>query len=272
MIMRAHAPTYGGLVLVTALATALTGCQTPPPPQVGSWIAAGGTPPPPQGACRGVAHMDLTRLAREQAGRPRDPRNPDATGFIDLPASAEALIPADALVVIRARLPATAQYQNEVLSVVWRSADGRWSGWRQDRQFGTPPPPPPPPPPPGAAEGTPAYRAAMEARDLYERTQRDPDLRWPPRTGPLTARTVQSLETALADPCRAWDPADFPFVQPLRRRENGSDTRMCPPGGGRYLGDITEPGRPRRAISADCINDTPTYQLISATADAEPEG
>jgi hypothetical protein len=253
------------------LSLLVAGCQTTPPPQVEAWIAAGGMQPPPQGECPGVANMDLTRLAREQAGRPRDPRDPTATGFIQLPPSAEALIPDDAVVVIRANLPATAQYQNDVRAAVWKASDGTWSVWRQDRKLGEPPPPPPPPPPPGAAEDSPQYRAAMEARDLYQRTLRDPDLRWPPQTGRLPERTARAIEAALADPCRAYDPADFPFAQPLRRRENGSDSRMCPPGGSRYLADVTEQGRPRRAISAACINDTPTYQIITASANAEPE-
>lgn len=95
---------------------------------------------------------------------------------------------------------------------------------------------------------------------------------WPPQTGLLPAATVATLEAALADPCRAWDPDYFPYDQPLRRRdEYGNDHRLCPPDGGYYAADITEPGRPRRGIGAGCINDTPTFRIISAAAYAAPQ-
>ncbi|WP_029418187.1 hypothetical protein [Brevundimonas bacteroides] len=257
-------------VWAIAVAVVLSGCQTTPLPQVEAWLAAGGAPPPPQSACPGVAHMDLNRLAEQQAGRMRNPRDPNATGFVELPASAEALIPADAVLVIRANLPPSGMYQNDLRTVVWKAVDGTWGVWRQNRNYGESPPPPPPPPdlyPAGSAE----QQAAVEARDLYERTQRDSDLRWPPESGQLPAETAQAIEAALADPCRAWDPAHYPYDQPLRRREAGNDRRICPPDGGVYLADITEPGRPRRPIISGCINDTPTFRIISAAAYAMPE-
>lgn len=265
MTLTLRRATAAGLSLLVA------GCVTTPPPQVEAWIAAGGLPPPPQGTCPGVAHMDLTKLAREQAGRLVNPRNPDDIGLISLPAAAEALIPDDALVVIRANLPPSGLYQNDLRTAVWKAADGTWGVWRQNRDYGTPPPPPPPPPAPGVAEGSPEYRAAMEERDLYDRTMANSDLRWPPQSGRLPAETAQALEAALADPCRAWDPDRYPYDQPLRRSEDGNDRRICPPDGGAYLADITEPGRPRRPLSAGCINDTPTFRIISATAYAVPE-
>jgi hypothetical protein len=215
--------------------------------------------------------MDLTRVAEERAERVRQSTNPNATGFIELPASAEALIPADALIVIRANLPPGGLYQNDLRTVVWKAADGSWSAWRQNRDYGAPPPPPPPPPMPDWAEDSPEYRAAMEERALYERMESDPDLRWPPRTGRLPDQTARTIEAAMADPCRAWDPDYFPYNQPLRRSDDGNDRRICPPDGGYYAADITEPGRARRGIGAGCINDTPTFRIISAAAYAEPE-
>lgn len=266
--MRAKNAMWGAAMV--ALAVAVSGCQTTPPPQIGAWLAAGGPPPPPQVACPGVAHMDLTRLAREEAERAARSSNPEATEFVELPAAAEALIPPDAVVVIRANLPPSGLYANDLRTVVWKAADGTWGAWRQNRDYGTPPPPPPLPPLPGMVEGSAEYRAAVEAQDLYRRTMADPDLRWPPLAGRLPAHTAQAIEAALADPCRAWDPDHFPYAQPLRRREYGNDSRICPPDGGAYLADITEPGRPRRAVSAGCINDTPTFRIISAAAYAVP--
>lgn len=263
------------LVMTRATAMGLSllvaGCASPPPPQVGAWIAAGGIQPPPQGACPGVAHLDLTKVAEQRAERVAQSADPNATGFVELPASAEARVPADAVVVIRANLPAGGMYSSDVRAVVWKAADGTWSLWRQSRDYGAPPPPPPPPPHPDWAEDSPAYRAAMEERALHERTQNDPDLRWPPQMGRLPDRTVRTIEAALADPCRAWDPDYFPYAQPLLRREEGRDGRLCPPDGSYYAADITEPGRARRGIGASCINDTPTFQIISAVAYAEPE-
>lgn len=258
--------TAAGLTLLVA------GCASPPPPQVGAWIAAGGVQPPPQDACPGVADMDLTRAAEQRAERVARSADPNATGFVELPASAEALIPADALVVIRANLPAGGFYSNDVRSVVWKATDGTWGVWSQNRNYGAPPPPPPPPPPPGLAEDSPEYVAAIQARVAYDRLQSDPDLRWPPRTGRLPDQTARAIEAALADPCRAWDPDYFPYDQPLRRPLDGRDVQLCPPDGGYYAADITEPGRTRRGIGASCINDTPTFQIIRATAYAEPEG
>lgn len=262
----------GSSIVAGALAVtvALAGCETASvPPQVQAWIAAGGTPPPPQRACPGVAAIDLDRMARAQAARPRDPTT---TGFIDLPASAEALIPAEAVVVIRTHLPPGGLYANDLRTAVWKMPDGAWHGWRQNRAYGTPTPPPPPPPLPEWSPDSPEYRAAIAAEALYQRTLGEPDLRWPPTSGRLPAETAEAIEVALADPCRAWDPATYPHSQPLRRRENGADTRLCPPDGGVYLADLTEPGRPRRALAAGCINDTPTFRLMRAAAYAEPEG
>lgn len=256
--------TAAGLVVVVA------GCAAVPPPQIEAWLAAGRPHPPAQSACPGVANLNLVKMAEEPRPRFLALSNPETPGFVVLPDMAESLIPGDAEVVIRANLPPGGLYSNEVRSVVWKAADGTWHVWRQDRKLGEPPPPPPPPPPAGAAEDSPEYQAAMEAAERHDRLQNNPDERWPPQTGRLALSTAAALEAALADPCRAWDPDYFPFAQPLRRAVNGNDSRLCPQDGGYYAADITEPGRARRGIGAACINDTPTFSLISATAYAEP--
>ena len=256
----------------------LVGCTTVSPPQVEAWVAAGGPAPPPQSACLGVAHLDLARVAVERRARVLTSRDPEATGFVALPDSAEALIPDDALVVIRANLPPGGLYSNDLRSVVWKAADGTWGVWRQNRDFGeqpTPPPPPPPSAPPGTLAGSPEYEAAAKAAERHQNlinnpVQMSPDERWPPQAGPLDTATAAAIEAALADPCRAWDPDYFPHAQPLRRAEDGGNIRICPPDGGYYAADITEPGRARRGIGAACINRTPTFRLISATAHARP--
>lgn len=248
----------------------LVACTTVSPPQVDAWVAAGGPKPPPQSACPGVAHLDLSKLEVERRERVLTSRDPQATGFVRLPASAEALIPDDALVVIRANLPPGGLYSNDLRSVVWKTVDGTWRVWRQNLNFGETPPPPPPPPPPGAQDGSPEYQAAMAAAERYQRLQNDPDERWPPQVGLLPAATEAALEAALADPCRAWDPDYFPYAQPLLRSEDGGRSRICPPDGGYYAADITEPGRARRGIGAACINETPTFQLIRLAAYSVP--
>lgn len=252
--------------LMTAAATLAACANPPPPPQLAAWRAAGGAEPPPQSACAAVAELDLQTIeadiAAARAERAlREPAADDAR-FVALPASAEALIPADAQVVIRANLPPGGLYQNDLRSVVWKTAEGEWRVWRQNRDYGAREPSPPGP------AGTPAY----EAWDAERRRIKTDEERWPPETGALPAETAARIEAALADPCRAWDPDYFPWEQPLRRRdEYGMDRRMCPPDGGYYKADITEPGRVRRGIGAACINDTPTFRIISLTAYARPQ-
>ena len=251
------------------IAATAAGCaSTPSPSQVDAWLASGRAPPPPQASCAAVANLDLGAIERERQERIAQSGQAVGDGFVQMPASAEALIPADAVVVIRANLPPGGLYSNDVRSVVWKTADGHWMVWRQNRNFGEPPPPPPPPPPPDSPE----YEA-WRIENARPKPPPTDDERWPPRTGRLAPEAVAAIEAALADPCRAWDPDYFPYDQPLLRRdEYGERRRICPPDGGYYAADITEPGRPRRGIGAGCINDTPTFRLISATAYAGPEG
>lgn len=246
------------------------GCTSAPPPQVGAAIASGGPARPPQSTCPAVAHLDLVRVAQERRERVLASSDPDATGFVTLPASAEALIPDDALVIIRANLPPSGLYANDVRAVVWKTTDGTWRVWRQNRNYGEPPPQQQPPP---AAlfgpEDSPRYQAAAEAEARHQRLIA-PEERWAPQTGLVPANMVAALEAALADPCRAWDPDYYPAAQPLLHSENGNNIRVCPPDGGYYAADITEPGRARRGIGAACINATPTFRLIRMTAYVEP--
>lgn len=251
--------------LVMATATAVSGCAGPglPPPQVQAWLDAGGAPPPPQDTCPGVADMDLTRLAETQAAQLAANPELQASVLIQMPDAAEALVPADATHVVRVNLPPTGMYPNDLRAVAWKGADGVWMLWRQNRNFGEPPPMPPPPPPP---EDSPYY-AAWQAEFGGKPTVITEDMRWPPATGRMAPASAAALDAAFADPCRAWDPDYYPFVQPLRRPVDGwEDERICPPDGGYYGADITEPGRARRGVGAGCINTTPTFAIISTTA------
>lgn len=257
--------------MLAGASVVLAGCATAlPPQQVEAWIASGRSAPPPQNACPAVAPIDLIRLQKIQAEREAASPTPPDRAYVALPASAEALIPADASVVIRVALPPGGLYRNDLRAVAWKGADGTWSMWRQNRDYGAPPPTPPPPLPQPGPEGSPEYEAwkAEMARPYVPPSD---DERWPPRSGPLDPGTAATLEAALGDPCRAWDPDYYPYAQPLRRPVDGwRDERICPPDGGWYQGDITEPGRPRRGIGAGCINDTPTFTLIRTVAYATP--
>lgn len=223
-----------------------------PLPQVQAWTASGRPKPPPQRSCPGVANLDLKTMA----GGARGPAKPGA-GLVTLPPAAEALIPADATVVLRAHMPPGGLYNSDVKSAVWKEADGTWKYWRQSKDYSRPPPPPPMPPLPGTPEA--------------EHWQPPPppteDELFPPVTGRLNPERAQRLEAALNDPCRAWDPDYYPWKQPLLRAEEGwGKEKQCPPDGGYYAADFKEPGRERRGIGAGCINDTPTFRIISAVA------
>lgn len=255
---------------VAGIAAILTGCASGPPlPQVEAWLATGAPKPPSQDACPGVAALDLQAIERERAAvPPSEMAEWRASLGPLLPETAEALIPADASVVVRALLPAGGFYRNEVRSVVWKGADGVWMMWSQNKDYGAPPPPPPPPPPPRDSEDYAAWEAAF---GQFPQRQPTDDERWPPVTGRLSAQQSATLEAALADPCRAWDPDHYPAVVPLRRPVDGyEDIRPCPPDGSAYIAEITEPARPRRLIGAGCINDTPTFSIITAAAYASP--
>ncbi|HEY1224400.1 MAG TPA: hypothetical protein VGE54_04150 [Brevundimonas sp.] len=261
--------TLGAAGCIAAVAAACA--STPPPSQVGAWLASGRPAPPPQNACGGVADIDLAAIDQRRQAYLATPEGAEAaTRFpANLPEAAEALIPADASVVIRALLPPGGLYRNEIRSVVWKGPDGIWMMWRQNKDHGEPPPPPPPPPPP---EDSPYY--ATWLREFGDKPQRPPtdDERWPPISGRLSLQQAATLEAALADPCRAWDPDYYPHEVPLRRSADGWNVRPCPPDGGSYIVDITEPGRPRRGIGAACINDTPTFDIISIAAYAQAGG
>lgn len=262
------------LAAAACIAATAAGCAaTPPLSQVDAWLASGRPVPPPQDTCSAVAAIDLAAIEKERrawlAAHP-EPAVPEAPIFrTTLPEAVEAMIPADAPVVIRALLPPGGLYNSEIRSAVWKGPDGVWMMWRQSKDFSQPPSPPPPPPPP---EDSPYYASWFEAFGGMSREPPTDDQRWPPISGPLSQQQATALEAALADPCRAWDPDFYPYEVPLRRPIDGwGDFKLCPPDGGSYIVDITEPGRARRSIGAACINDTPTFQIITVAAYAHPD-
>ena len=236
-----------------------------PLPQVAAWIASGRPAPPPQGKCPAVANIDLAALAREEKrsikATPSQPAQ-DILAKAQVPAGAARRPGPDATVVLRELLPPGGLYNSELRSVVWRDGAGVWWFWRQSLDYSQPPPLPPPPPPP---EDSPDY-AAWKAQFGDWKTPTTDDERWPPVEGRLSLQRAARLEAALNDPCRAWDPDFWPWEVPLKRRVDGARTRPCPPDGGAYYAEIVEPGRPARRIGAGCINDSPTFQIISAAA------
>jgi hypothetical protein len=202
------------IVLFTMLA--LSGCMTPrePLPQIVAWTAAGGAPPPPQRECPYVARIDLYAIERER----RD--GPDALQRADILARVQTMLdeitipesspyrPApDAPIVLRSVEPPGGMYANTVWTVVWRDAAGEWWYWRQNRDPMINPPPPPPPADPAE------YSAYVER---YTGWRMPEDQRWPPESGRLNAQQATALETALNDPCRAWEPDIWPWDPPLR--------------------------------------------------------
>lgn len=268
-----------GLVLLTAAAIGLgpVAAQAEALPQIVAWTAAGGARPPPQSQCPAVANVDLAAIAREdrkaaaQAAKAAAPSDLAAAGagpapLVVVPDSARRRPGPDATVIIRTHLPPGGLYNSDLRSVVWREADGSWWFWRQSLNYMDPPPMPPPPPPP-PPEGTPEYAAWQKMMETWQPPPPPTDdERWPPVEGRLSAARAAQLEAALKDPCRAWDPDFWPWQVPLKRRVDGARVALCPPDGGAYVAELTEPGRPPRMIGASCINDTPTFRIISAAA------
>ena len=92
---------------------------------------------------------------------------------------------------------------------------------------------------------------------------------YPPADGRLSPERAAIMEAAWADPCRAWDPDWWPIEQPLNRRIDGQRERLCPVHSSGQMAEITELGRPPRRVGASCINDTPTYRLMSTAVYAD---
>jgi hypothetical protein len=236
------------LVALTALGACVTARE--PLPQIAAWTAAGGAPPPSQQACPHVADVDLRRIARdisnpaEQAERERSRRSMQT--LLDQIAISEGSPyrpGADAQIVLRSVTPPGGMYSNTMWSVVWRDAQGAWWFWRQNRDPGRTPPPPAPPP-----QGSPEHEVYLE----QQRTGhwlRD-DVRWPPQTGRLSPDLVATVERALSDPCRAWEPDIWPRAIPLRGRPLRPANPLPQDWTGTYV-DLREGARVRQIGAAD---------------------
>jgi hypothetical protein len=123
-----------------------------------------------------------------------------------IPASSPHRPGANASVVLRAVSPPGGLYSNTEWRVLWRDGDGVWWFWKQNRTNV----PPPPPPPPGTQE-----HADFMAR--FPNGVIPDDIRWPPESGRLHADLAAALDSALFDPCRAWEPDIWPRDTPITR-------------------------------------------------------
>lgn len=216
---------------------------------------------PAQAQCAAVRDVDFRALARERARAvaASAPQTGDMLDVVRVPDWAARRPPADAPVVIRARMPPGGGHSSDHRSVVWREADGSWWFWRHSVNDGPPAPPPPPPEGLSAAEV-----AAWDAARRGART--DQERWWPPNEGRLAARKAAEMEAAWSDPCRAWDPDWWPHDLPLNRRIEGSRRRLCAQDSSAIIAELAEAGRPARRVGGACINATPTYRMIGIAA------
>lgn len=255
------------LALMQAGVAGSAGAQTPPPPM---------TERPPQNQCQAVADVDLRAMARRaehdraeadrlaaEQGRPTPDQS--AIGMLEPVRIADWAArkpPADAVVVIRARMPPGGGYPSDHRAVVWREADGSWWFWRHSVNEG---PPAMPPLPPGFDSSWTSERLnAWTAEQLAGRTS--DEINWPPKEGRLAANRAAQLEAAWRDPCRGWDPDYWPHEIPLNRRIDGSRTRLCAQDSSAVWGEIAENGAPPRRVGGACINASPTYRMIESAA------
>lgn len=236
---------------------------------------------PPQAQCQAVADIDLRAMARraerdrsEAARRHAEggPPPPDQIALsmmepIKVSDWASRRPPADAPVVIRARMPAGGGHASDHRAVVWREADGSWWFWRHSVNDG---PPAMPPLPPGfdsswTSERLRAWTAEQQAGRTMD------EINWPPKEGRLAANRAAQLEAAWRDPCRGWDPDYWPHEIPLNRRIDGSRVRACPQDSSAIWAEITEAGRPARRVGGACITASPTYRMIEIAAYARAD-
>ena len=216
---------------------------------------------PPQNQCEAVRDVDFRTLERERARLPVAVGAPveDMLDVARIPDWAARRPPADAPVVIRARMPPGGGHGSDHRSVVWREADGSWWFWRHSVREG------PPRPPPVSPQGMSADEArAWSAEQDAGRT--DEERWWPPKEGRLSAARAAQMEAAWSDPCRAWDPDLWPHDLPLNRRIDGSRRRLCPQDSSGIIADMAEAGGPPRRVGSACINATPTYRMIQIAA------
>lgn len=253
------------LTVGAALAQACPVAVPPPLPQA--------ITRPPQAQCAAVRDVDLRALEREAADARREAerqggQGPGQAARID--AMLEPVVvsswagrrpPADAPVIIRARLAPGGGHSSDHRAVVWREADGGWWFWRHSVNAGAPKPPPLPPRgiDPGSAEGRAWSEAQVAGRTVEERY-------WPPVEGRLSASRAAQMEAAWSDPCRGWDPDFWPRDIPLNRRIDGSRRRVCAQDSSAIVADIAEAGRERRPVGGACNSSSPTYRMIEIAA------
>lgn len=238
--------------------------------------------PPSQAQCPAVRDIDLTALRRQQERERRDLERRrargegappavemiarDAVGLIRIADWAARRPPAEAPVVIRARLPPGGGHATDHRSVVWREADGSWWFWRQTLGG---PPASPPPPPPGARPGSPAWREWEKTQPPANRPRED--VVYPPSEGRLSAGKSAEMEALWRDRCRDLDPAFWPLDIPLNRSIDGSRRRVCAQDSSAIYGEIIEPGRVPRLVGAACANAGPTHRMIEIAAHASSD-
>lgn len=236
---------------------------------------------PPQAQCEAVRDVDLRAMARTAARERRETERHHAEIGLPAPEVLAARMlepvriadwaarrpPADAPVVIRARMPAGGGYSSDHRAVVWREADGGWWFWRHSVNDG--PPAMPPLPPNYDGSWTSERLNAWVAEQRVGRTL--DEVNWPPQEGRLSARKAAQMEAAWRDPCRGWDPDYWPREIPLNRRVDGSRVRVCAQDSSAIYAEIAEAGRPPRPVGGACGNASPTYRMIEIAAYASGE-
>lgn len=229
-------------------------------------------PLPPQKSCPAVRDVDLRAIARNDERYAKDPShvldiaktNEEQASLLAgarVPADNPYQPAADAPFVIRLAVPG-GWNAGPTYSTVWRDKDGVWWYWIWALPYAPPPVPPPPPPPEGTDPSSPEYLAWQNWK---QPTMRE---RFPPGSGQLSPKRAARMEAAYRDPCRGWDPANWPQQLPLNRAIDGSRYRICSPDGSYYIADISEGGAPPRRVQSGCINDTPTFVMMSTAATA----
>lgn len=252
--------------LASAALLAMSGCAPTHPPGMVEHAADR----PPIARCEGVANINWRRFdpwakryspgetanAADRAEATRERQA--AIDRISAQAGSATHRPtAEAVIVIRAFVgPSHPHTPTEYLGMTWREPDGQWWVWSRWLRWDQRPPPPPPPPLPGEPPEPPPQ----------------PDTRFMPVSGRMSAEAAERMEAAWADPCRAWEPDSAPWAIPLTRPDPGGRARLreCP-GSAPIIAEITESGRQPRLIYYPCNMGFSTDRLVTMTAFARPE-